>query len=90
MIVSITSGCFDKSCKLIIEDIIDGNGNQILKHTSYISYKHAMEFEPYKTCEQFRKKFSYKCNITSELLQRIKNGALKSKYLQKRFKKYFQ
>lgn len=90
LIVSITSNNYDKSCELNTEDIIDNNGNQVLKHTSYISYTHAQEFEPYKTYEEFRKIFSYRCNITDELLQQIKNGALKSKYLQKRFKKYFE
>lgn len=90
LIVSITSNNSDKSCELNVEDIIDNNGNQVLKHTSYISYKHASEFEHCKTYEEFRKIFSYRYNITDKLLQQIKNGALKSKYLQKRFKKYFQ
>ena len=90
LVLSITSGKFDKSCKINQNDIIDNNGKQILEHDSYICYKYAFEFENYKTYEKFRKQYEYRCNISPELLNKIKEGAKKSKYLPHKFKKYFE
>lgn len=90
LVLSITSGDFDKSCELSVDDIIDNMGNHILKHTSYICYKFAFEFEGYKTFEQFRRCYDYRCDITQELLERIQKGARTSRFLPKKFKKYFE
>lgn len=90
LVLSITSGDFDKSCEINPEDIVDNKGNKILTHKSYIGYKFAFEFEKYKTCEEFRKTYIYRCNISQELLKKIWDGAKKSPYLQNKFKKYFE
>lgn len=89
LIISITSLDYDKSCKLEITDIVDNNGKQILKHTSYMAYKFAYEFEDFKTFEMFRKIYNFKCVVSDVVLKKIYNGAKKSKYLQNKFKKYF-
>lgn len=89
LILSITSGNFDKSCQIEPNELIDNNNQEILNHTSYICYKYAFEFESYKTYEKFRKEYEYRCKITPELLKKIQEGARKSQYLQYKFKKYF-
>ncbi|MDR0423280.1 MAG: hypothetical protein LBH46_01685 [Rickettsiales bacterium] len=89
LIVSITSNSFDKSCKLEVDDIIDNMGNQILKHTSYVGYRFSFEFEGFGTFEAFRKIYDFRCNISNELLSKIKEGGRVSHHLQHRFKKYF-
>ena len=89
LIISITSLDYDKSCKLKTTDIIDNNGKQILKHTSYIAYKFAYEFEDFKTFERFREIYNFKCVVSDSILKKIYNGAKKSRYLKNKFKKYF-
>lgn len=89
LMVSITSKDYDKTCKLETDDIIDNNGKEILTHTSYISYKNIYEFEGFKTFEKFREIYKYKCDIEPELLKRIQNGAKKSKFTNRKFKRFF-
>ena len=90
LILSITSSNFDKSCEINENDIIDNNGKQILEHTSYVCYKFAFEFKDFRTYEDFRKIYDYRCDISKELLNKIQDGARKSKYLEHKFKKYFE
>lgn len=89
LVLSITSGDFDKSCEIEPEEIIDNTGRKILKHRSYICYKKAFEFKNYKTYEKFRDIYDYRCDISAELLIKIKEGAKKSEFLPSKFKKYF-
>ena len=90
LVVSITSNNFDCACKIEPDEIIDNNGKMILTHTSYVGYRFAFEFENFKTFEQFRKIFNYRCNVSEELLKKIRDNARNSKYLQPRLRKYFE
>lgn len=80
---------YDKSC-IIEKDEIKNDKGSVLDRRSYLNYHFAREVKITAIFEgQFLKTFSYRCNISDNLLQRAQDGAKATKDLQPRFKKYF-
>jgi len=82
---------YDKSCELSVDDIVDDNGNNVLTKPSFMRYEYSTAIS---SSELFMKqvfaKYTYKCKITNQLLQRIQKGAMISKDLPEVFHEFFE
>lgn len=81
---------YDQSCVFDVDDIKSPDGRNVLSKKSFASYKHAKEIvDSQVMIDQIRKIYSYRCNVTPQILERIQAGAKKSDDLEERFEKYF-
>jgi hypothetical protein len=88
MVVNITTfygtGREDNSC------IIEKGDHPFVIHKSYIAYHHAKEINSIKLLnDKIRRTLVFKEDVTTTLLKRIQDGAMKSRRLPLLFKKYF-
>lgn len=81
---------FDHSCVLNKGDIISNNNIDVLTKPTYVFYKRAEEL-PIKDIVglQFNSDFEYRCDVSSDVLEKIQEGAKNTSRLQERFYKYF-
>jgi len=76
---------YDKSC------ILNKGEHPKIKHKSYIKYSKAEEINfECLTKMNLKKIIVFKEDINNELLLKIQNGARSSKFLAKKFRKYFE
>ena len=81
---------YDSACEIHVGDILNDQGESLIKKPSYVRYEYAVAISQKKLFEkQITQRYKYRCKISDELLLKIQKGARMTKELQPRFKKFF-